>query len=223
MPGANKGALVAEGAYTYHRGDASTGHEAWRLEKLAHGGMTFESEIDLTAPAARQIQFTYEVTQQWAPVRVGLKIEGEGQFRTAEHRVVGGSWQATLETHGDKPTESAVAFGVKTEIEFLSPVFATPSLYRLNLQVGKSVTADVIAIDAASLAPAAVKRTIRCVGEEKTEVPAGKYSAWHYSIQTEGAAGEDQFWADRNGVVLLFQTAGGDSIKLARYRRIDRR
>jgi hypothetical protein len=223
MPNANKGVLVAEGAYTYQRGDTTIGHETWKLEKFAHGGLVFASEIELTAPAASRLHFTYEVTQQWAPVHFTARIDGEGQSKTGVHRVAVAQWQATLETRGEKAEEQSLEFTPKHEVSFVSPVFVTPSLYRLNLQVGQSQPVDLIAIDASTLAPRAEKRTLHCVAEEKVEVPAGKFSAWHYTAKTDGSESEDHFWADRNGVVLSYQTADGETMKLTRYRRIERR
>jgi len=85
------------------------------------------------------------------------------------------------------------------------------------LQVGLSREIDVIAIDPTTFGPRAAKLTYACIAEEKMEVPAGKFTAWHYT------ANEDHFWADRNGAVLLYQTPAGDMMKLARYRRIERR
>lgn len=217
MPKPNQGILVTEGAYTYHNGEASTGHEAWQLMKLAHGGLVFTSRVETTSPKVSTLNFTFEVTQHWAPVYFSARMDTEGKTLTSEQRAAGAQWQARLEPRGGDAQGLAVDFSAKHEVGFGSPVFLTPVLYRLNLQVGQAREVDAIAIDPATLAPHAVKQKYTCLAEEKIEVPAGQFSAWRY---TEG---ENQFWADRNGIVLLYQAATGDTIKLARYRRVERR
>ena len=217
MPGPNKGTVVTEGAYTYHHGDTLTGHEAWQLMKLAHGGLVFSSRVEMSAPQAATLNYTFQVTQHWAPVRLTARLDSEGKTLTTEQRVVGAQWQARVEPRGSDAQDLTLDFSPKHEISFVSPLIVTAALYRLNLQVGQSRKVDVIGIDPTAFIPSAAKQTFRCVAEEKTEVPAGKFSAWHYT------AGENHFWADRNGVVLLFQNAAGDATKLARYRRIERR
>jgi hypothetical protein len=217
MPTTNKGTVVTEGAYTYHHGDTSTGRETWQLSKLAHGGLVYSSRVEMTSPQAATLSFSFEVTQHWAPVRFAARLDAGGNTLTSEQRAVGAQWQARIEPHGGAAQDLALDFSAKHEISFISPVVLTPLLYRSNLQVGQSREVDAILIDPGTLAPRAAKLKYTCVAEEETEVPAGKFAAWHY---TEG---ETQFWADRNGVVLLYQVATGDAMKLARYRRIERR
>ncbi len=217
MPGPNKGTVVTEGAYTFHHGDASTGRETWQVMKLAHGGIVFSSRLEMTAPQAATLNYTFEVTQHWAPVSLTARFDAEGKTVTTEQRVADAQWQAHVEPRGGEAQDLALDFSPKHEISFASPLILTAALYRLNLQVGQSREVDGIAIDPTSFIPSAAKRTFSCAAEEKVEVPAGKYNTWQYK------EGENQFWADRNGVVLLYQSAAGDAIKLARYRRIERR
>ena len=217
MATTNKGTVMAEGAYTYEHGDASAARESWQLSKQAHGGLVFASRIEMTAPQAEVLSFSLEISQHWAPVQFSARIDAEGKTLTTEQRAVEGQWQARIEPHGGETQEVALEFSAKHEIGFLSPVVLTPTLYRSNLQVGQSLELDTITIDPATLVPHAAKQTYTCVAEEKITVPAGQFAAWHYT------QGENQFWADRNGVVLLYQTSAGDAMKLARYRRIERR
>jgi len=217
MPTPNKGTLIAEGAYTYQHGDTSTGHETWRLDKLAHGGLVFTSRIELTSPNTATLNLTFEATQSWAPVRFSARLDAAGRTLTSEQRTAGGQWQARIEPRGEPAQELALDFGAKHEVESASPVFLTATLFRQNLQVGQSREVDAILIDSTTFAPHAAKLKYTCVAEEKIEVPAGQFAAWHYT------ANDDHFWADRNGVVLLYQTATGDTMRLARYRRIERR
>ena len=217
MPGPNKGTVVTEGAYTYQRGDAATGHETWQLTKLAHGGFVFSSRVETTSPQAATLNYTFEVTQHWAPVRFTARRDADGKTMTTEQRAAGAQWQARVEPHGGDAQDLALDFSPKHEISFASPLILTAALYRLNLQVGQSREVDVIAIDPTTFVPSAAQRAFTCAVEEKVDVPAGKYSAWQYK------EGENQFWADRNGIVLQYQNAAGEVIQLARYRRIDRR
>jgi hypothetical protein len=73
----------------------------------------------------------------------------------------------------------------------------------------------------------AAKQNYSCAAEEKVEVPAGKFSGWRYTVRTVredgGTQAENSFWADRHGIVLRYASASGDEIRLARYRRIERR
>ncbi len=217
MPGPNKGTVITEGAYIFQHGDASTGRETWQLMKLAHGGIVFSSRIELTAPQAATLNYTFEVTQHWAPVSLTARLDAEDKTVTTEQHVAGAQWQARVEPRGGDAQDLALDLTPKHEISFASPLILTAALYRLNLQVGQSREVDVIVIDPSTFVPSAAKRTFSCAAEEKIEVPAGKYTTWQYK------EGENQFWADRNGVVLLYQNAAGDATKLARYRRIERR
>jgi hypothetical protein len=217
MATTNKGALVTEGAYTYEHGNMSTGHESWQLSKQAHGGLVFSSRIEMTAPHAETLSFSLEISQHWAPVQFSARLDAEGKTLTTEQRLVEGQWQARIVPHGEEAQAVTLDFSARHEIGFISPVVLTPTLYRSNLQVGKSLDVDTVTIDSDTLVPHAAKQSYTCIAEEKITVPAGQYAAWHYS------QGENQFWADRNGVVLLYQSATGDAIKLARYRRIERR
>ncbi|MDE3091421.1 MAG: putative glycolipid-binding domain-containing protein [Chloroflexota bacterium] len=223
MPTTNKGTLVVEGAYTHHHGDTATGHETWQLHKLAHGGMVFTSRVEWTAPQVAALNFTFEISQHWAPVHFAARRDEDGKTLSTEQRAADAQWRAHIETRGETPTELALDFSGKHEIGFASPLHSAVTLVRLNLQVGKSQDADAIWIDPKTFTPRAAKSKYTCIGEEKIEVPAGKYSAWHYSVQSDGAEALDHLWADRNGVVLLYQSALGDAAKLARYRRIERR
>jgi hypothetical protein len=217
MPTPNKGTGVTEGACTYHHAGAPTGHERWQLMKLAHGGLVFSSRIERTSPQAATLNYTFEVTQHWAPVSLTARRDAGNTTLTTEQRAVGAQWQARIEPRGGAAQDLALDFSPQHEITFASPLILTAALYRLNLQVGQSREVDVIVIDPTTFVPRAAKQTFSCVAEENIEVPAGKFSAWQYK------EGENQFWADRNGVVLLYQAASGDTIKLARYRRIERR
>ncbi len=217
MARTNKGTLIAEGAYTYFHGDASTGHETWRLDKLAHGGLVFTSRVELTAPKTSTLNLVFEATQSWAPVSLSARLDAEGKSLTSEQRAAGAQWQAHIEPHGGTAQDLAVEFSPKHEIGFLSPAFLTATLFRLNLQVGQSREVDAVVIDPTTFAPRAAKLKYACATEERIDVPAGNFAAWHYT------ANEDNFWADRSGVVLLYQTGAGGTMKLARYRRIERR
>jgi hypothetical protein len=217
MAPTNKGTVIAEGAYTYQHGDKLTGHESWQLSKQAHGGLVYSSRIELAEPRVETLSFSLEISQHWAPVQFAARIDKEGNTLTTEQRAIEGQWQARIEPHGGNSQEIALDFSAKHEISFFSPVVLTPILYRSNLQVGKSLELDTVTIDPATLVPHAAKQTYTCAAEEKITVPAGHFAAWHYT------QGENQFWADRNGVVLLYQSAAGDAMKLARYRRIERR
>ena len=217
MATTNKGTVIAEGAYTYEHGDTPTGRESWQLSKQAHGGLVFSSRVEMTTPRAETLSFSLEISQHWAPVQFTARLDAEGKTLTTDQRVVEGQWQARIELHGGETQQVALDFSPKHEVSFFSPVVLTPTLYRSNLQVGKSLELDTVSIDPATFVPHAAKQTYTCVAEEKLTVPAGQYAAWRYS------QGENQFWADRNGVVLQYQSATGDTMKLARYRRIERR
>ncbi len=217
MPSTNKGTVIAEGAYTYHYGESSTGHETWQLTKLAHGGLVFTSRIEMTSPQASTLSLTFEATQNWTPIHFSARLETEGKSLTSEQHAAGTQWLARIEPRGGHAQDLALDNSGKPELKFASPLFLTPTLFRLNLQVGQSRELDAIVIDEGTFAPRAAKLKYTCIAEEQVEVPAGKFAAWHY---TEN---ESNFWADRNGVVLLYETATGDTSKLARYRRIERR
>jgi hypothetical protein len=217
MATTNKGTVIVEGAYTYEHADKSTGHESWQLSKQAHGGLVYSSRIEMTAPRAETLSFSLEISQHWAPVQFTARLDADGKTLTTEQHAVEGQWQARIELFGGEAQEVALEFSAKHEISFFSPVVLTPTLYRSNLQVGKSLEIDTVTIDHATFVPNSAKHAYVCVAEEKIQVPAGQYAAWRY------AQGENQFWADRNGVVLMYQSANGDVMKLARYRRIERR
>jgi len=105
MARTNKGTLIAEGAYTYFHGDASRGHETWRLDKLAHGGLVFTSRVELTSPQTSTLDLTFEASQNWAPVRVSTRREAEGKSLTSEQRATGRQWQARIEPRGETAQE----------------------------------------------------------------------------------------------------------------------
>ncbi len=225
-----KGTLIADGMYTLHRGNASTGTENWRLEKLAHGGLVFTSRAELTRPKPIKWNFTFEISQHWSPVRFSIRLDADGKALASDQRVQGAQWSAHIETRQDKAKDSAMDFSNKHEVYFPSPLFNAVTLVRLNLQVGQSRDVDAVVINLLTLEPRAVRQTYACAAEEKIQVPAGNFSAWHYTVQTAhedvsspSAPAENNFWADRHGIVLLYQSASGDEVKLARYRRIERR
>ncbi|MCL4394632.1 MAG: hypothetical protein M1482_07490 [Chloroflexi bacterium] len=222
MPGA-KGTLIAEGAYSYESSESATGHESWSLEKLGHGGLVITTHGERNVPSAR-FQFTFELTQNWVPVQFSARIDSGDRTLITGQRVVDARWLARVESPGQEPVEAALDFTPKHEISYPSPVFEMAALYRLNLQVGQSSPEiDAIAIDGSTLVARTAKRQVSCVAEEKIEVPAGEFVAWRYSIKTADSQAQDEFWADRNGIVLLFKGADGHVAKLLRRRRVERR
>lgn len=222
-----KGTLIAEGIYTLHHGNTSTGTENWRLEKLAHGGLVLSSNAELSRPKALKWNFTFEINQHWAPVRFTIHLESDGKLLASEERAEGANWQVRLTPHGEAPKDSTMPFSGKHEVYFPSPLFNSVTLVRLNLQVGKAADVETIVLNLLTLEPRAAKQNYTCAAEEQVEVPAGKFSAWRYTVQTArddaGTPTENSFWADRHGTVLRYVSASGDEAKLARYRRIERR
>lgn len=222
-----KGTLIADGTYTHHHGNSNTGTEHWRLEKLAHGGLTFSSEADLTRPKALKWNFTFEINQHWAPVRFNIHLEADGKSLASEQHADGAVWHIRLIPHGEQPKDSTIPFSGKHEVYFPSPFFNSVTLVRLNLLVGKSADVETVVLNLLTLDARAAKQNYACAAEEAVEIPAGKFSAWRYTVTTlredGGAPTENSFWADRQGIVLRYASASGDEIKLARYRRIDRR
>jgi hypothetical protein len=213
----NKGTVIVDGAYLYAHDDKSTGRESWQLSKQAHGGLIFSSRVEITSPESEELSFSLEISQNWAPIRFTGRIDADGKTLTTEQHAVEGQWKARIERHGGDTQEVTLDFSAKHEISFFSPVVLTSTLYRSNLQVGKSLEIDTVTIDQATFVPHTEKQSYTCVAEEKITVPARQYAAWHYT------RGQDQFWADRNGVVLMYQSTSGGAMKLARYRRIERR
>jgi hypothetical protein len=218
-----KGQLVAEGTYTIHHGDVSTGRETWQLSKLAHGGLLFNSRAERTLPKPSTCSFTFEITQRWSPVLFAIRFDADGKVVTSEQRAEGTQWRAHVEPRGEQARDHTLDFSAKHAVSFASPLSNAVTLVRLNLQVGRSHEVDVIVIDLPTLEPRADRQKYVCTAEEKIEVPAGSFSAWHYTTSTNSAQSENHFWADRHGIVLLCQTADGDVMKLARYRRIEPR
>lgn len=219
---AAKGTLIAEGLYALERGETTTGRETWQLVKLAHGGMQFASRAETTQPKAMAWTFTYEITQRWAPLSFTIRLDNQGRDITSEQRAAGSQWLAHAEPRGESARDHAVPFAPHHAIEFPSPLFRAVSLVRLNLQVGQSTEVDAVDIDGTTLEPRAARHQYACVAEESIETPAGKFSAWHYTLRVE-AEPETHFWADRHGTLLLWQAADSHVAKLTRYRRIERR
>ncbi len=224
-----KGTLIAEGAYTLQRGQAATGNETWQLSKLAHGGLVFTSRAELTRPKPIKWNFTFEISQHWSPVRFSIRLDADGKTIASDQRAQGAQWRAHIEAREGEAKDSTIDFGNK-QVYFPSPLFSAVTLVRLNLQVGQAREVDALVINLLTLEPRAVKQTYTCVAEEKIQVPAGNFSAWRYTVQTAredasspSAPADNNFWADRHGIVLLYQSASGDEMKLARYRRIERR
>ena len=223
----SKGTLIADGSYTLHRGNTNTGTESWRLEKLAHGGLFFSSNAELARPKALKWNFTFEINQHWAPVRFTIHLDTEGKSIASEQHGDGALWRARVTAQGETPKDPSIAFSPKHEVYFPSPLFNAATLIRLNLPVGKSSDIETVVLNLLSLEPRAAKQNYACTAEEKVEVPAGNFSAWRYTLRTiredGGAPTENNFWADRNGIVLRYTSASGDETTLARYRRIERR
>lgn len=248
-----KGTLIAEGVYTLHHGQTATGNETWQLSKLEHGGLVFTSRAELTRPKPLKWNFTFEISQHWSPVLFSIHLDTDGKALASDQRVQGAQWRAHIEARGrksspdqrvrvalsnqagddlreDQAKESTIDFSNKHEVYFPSPLFNAVTLVRLNLQVGQSRDVDAVVINLLTLEPRPVKHTYACAAEEKTLVPAGNFSSWRYTVQTAregtsspGAPAENNFWADRHGIVLLYQSSSGDEARLARYRRIERR
>jgi hypothetical protein len=218
-----KGTLLVEGTYTVQHGETPSGYEMWKLAKLAHGGLVFTAHREVTQPQPVIWGLTYEITQHWSPVRLSLRVDADGKTITSEQRATETQWLARVEPRGGSARDYALDFSGKPEIVFASPVFSAVTLVRLNLQVGQSREVDAIVVEPATLEPRAVKQIYACVGDEKVEVAAGKFSAWHYTVRASDAQAENHFWADRQGVVLLYQLADGIGMRLTRCRRIERR
>ncbi len=218
-----KGTLLVEGTYTVQYGDAVSGYEMWKLSKLAHGGMLFTTQREVTQPQPAIWSMTFEITQHWAPTRLSLRVDVEGRTLISEQSGTETQWLARVETRGKPPREYALDSDSSREIVCASPVLGTVTLMRLGLQVGQSREVNAIVIDPLTLEPRALKQTWLCVGDEKIEIAAGKFSAWLYTIRTADTAVEDRLWADRQGVVLRYEAAQGEGTRLTRYRRIERR
>ncbi len=222
-----KGTLIADGAFTLHHGNTDTGVENWRLEKLAHGGLVFSSNAELARPKPLKWNYTFEINQHWAPVRFTIHLDLDGKSLASEQRADDAAWRVRVTPNGEEPKDSAVAFSNKHEVYFPSPLFNAVTLVRLNLLVGKSSDVETVVLNLFTLEPRPAKQNYACAAEEQVEVPAGKFSAWHYTVRTAredgGAPTENSFWADRHGTVLRYASASGDEVKLARYRRIERR
>ncbi len=222
-----KGQLISEGAYTFHQGDETIGHETWQITRLARAGLLITSSAELARPNALKWNLNYDISQHYAPVQLSIHIDAEGKSIASEQHAADAQWIARTQTHGEEPVERAVAFSPKHEVDFPSALFNAVTLVRLNLQVGQSSSFNVVYIDTPTLEPQSVTQKYACIAEEKIVVPAGTFSAWHYTMHTEreGASAqpaENNFWADRHGIVLLYQAADGLTMKLARYKRIER-
>lgn len=224
-----RGQTVAEGAYTTLRNDETVGHETWLLSKMAHSGLLFTSHEEETGSQPMSWNLSYQLTQHWVPTNLTVRTEKANQTLSSEQQIEGARYVARIESHGAEPREVTLEWNGKSQVDFPSPIFAAVTLIRLNLQVGQSQTVDAVLVTPQSLEPRRAKQVYTCVAEEKVEVPAGAFSAWHYTVRTGDEANapaegpEVHFWADRHGIVLLQQEQDGREVKLTRYRRTDRR
>ena len=217
-----KGQPVAEGAYITTRGEETIQRETWQLARMARG-LIFTSRAEQTPTQPQNWNFSYVVTQNWSPAEFSIHLEANGQAVASEQRVQGSQYIARIEPRGGESKEHALEISPQHQLDYASPLFAAVTLIRLNLQVGQSREVDAVRIPLPALEPHAVKLKYTCVGEEQLEIPAGRFSAWHYTASAPDNPAESHLWADRNGIILQHRSAEGTETKLTRYRRIDRR
>ncbi len=218
-----KGQLIAEGTYVTARGAETVERETWQLSQIAHGVMLFTNRAETSQPQARTWSFTYEITPNWDPVSVTIRVDADGKTTTSEQRAEGARYTAHIEPRGETARDLALDFGAQHQLIFPSPVFIAVALVRLNLQVGQSRDADGVEITLPTLEPRAVKAHYECTAEEKVAVPSGEFSTWHYTRRAQDAETASDYWADRHGIVLQARSADGSETKLTHYRRIERR
>ncbi len=238
-----RGQPLAEGTYTVTRDDTQVGRETWQLTKKAHGGLLFSSTAERTQAQPIHWDLTYEVTQHWTPEALSIHFRSDGQEQASEQHFEGTRYIAMTRPAGSPEADQVVRIlelNARQPVEFPSPIFTAVTLVRLNLQVGQTQPIDAVEVTAPTLEPRMRKLVYTCLNEEKIQVPAGSFSAWHYvrkesndEGKTEGAPASDteaqpvsietHFWADRHGIVLLEQRPDGDVVRLARYRRTERR
>ncbi len=218
-----KGQLVAEGTYVTTRGGETVEHETFQLSQIAHGVMLFTSHSESTQPGELNLNLTYEITPQWDPVSITMRLEMAGKTVISDQRVQGSQYTAHIEPRGEAPRDLTLDFGAEHQLVFPSPVFTAVALVRLNLQVGQSRDVEGVEIVLPTLEPRAVKAHYACTAEEQVAVPSGEFTAWHYTRKSGEPAAETNYWADRHGIVLQVRSADGAETKLARYRRIERR
>ncbi len=218
-----KGQLVAEGTYVTTRGDETTQRETWQLSQIAHGVLLFASRAERTQPQALNWNLTYEITPNWDPVSLAVRVDSDGESITGDQRAEGNQYTAHIEPHGRPARDLALEFGAQHQLAFPSPVFTAVALVRLNLQVGQFRDVNGVEVVLPSLEPRPAKAHYECTAEEKVSVPAGEFSAWHYTRRVQDDGPATDYWADRHGIILLVRTPDGAETRLARYRRIERR
>ncbi len=223
-----KGKLIAEGTNQFFTNGANTGHEQWQISQLGHGGILLTSRAEFTAPhpvapGKQTWNFTYEVDRSWSPVSLSIRLEREGQMLTTTQRAEADRWVAQVESAGETKNYE-LPFSNQHEVDFGSSLFNTVTLLRTRLPVGSSRELDVIFVMPDSLIPNPDRQLYECLAEEKTQVPAGNFSALKYRMTHPGKenARVNEFWADRSGIVVLYKSQG-DEIQLTHYRRNERR
>ena len=223
-----KGKLLTEGTNQFFTDQVERGRETWQISQLGHGGILITSRAEFSAPHPVAPQggswnLTYEVDRAWSPVSLTLRVEQEGHVLNSTQRVAGDRWVAEIDNAGQVASYE-LPFSNKHEVDFGSTLFNSVTLLRARLPVGASRDLDVIFVQPDSLVPAAVKQRYECLVEEKVQVQAGSYRALKYqlTLPAEATARAYEFWADHAGIVLLYQSQS-DEIRLARYRRIERR
>lgn len=217
-----KGQPIAEGTYTTSRGPETIRHETWQLARMAHGAV-LTSKAEILQPQPMTWSFDYTVTQNWVPAQFSIHLTVDGKTIASDQRIQAAQYVARTKPAGQESNDQTVDFDSKSQLDYDSPLFTVVTLFRLNLQVGQTAEVDAVRIAIPELEPRRVKLKYVCVAEESIEIPAGKFSAWHYTVGTDGESAESHFWADRNGIVLQYRYGNGDETKITRYRRIDRR
>lgn len=236
-----RGQPIAEGMYAITRKETAIGRETWQLAKMAHSGLLFTSTAEWTEAPPLRWNVKYEVTTHWISEALSVHLNTDGEERASEQHYEGTRYISTTRPAGPgEETTRILELSSRRPIEFPSPIFTAVTLVGLNLLVGQSQPVDTVRVKMPTLEPSLVKLVYTCLKEEKIEVPAGSFSAWHYvrtEIHEAGAGQETQtsdteskpvsqethFWADRHGIVLLEQRPDGDTVQLTRYRRMEHR
>ncbi len=221
-----KGQLMAEGTYQWSVDGTQTGRETWQISQLGHGGIIVASRAEFTTPNASNWNLTFELDRSWSPLSLTVHVATEGQALASRQHREEDRWLAEVESGGQTSTYEQ-PFSSAHEVDFGSPLFNTVTLLRTRLPVGASRDLDVVFIPTDSLVPTADRQRYECLAEEKAQGPAGSYPGFKYRMTHPDRenARANEFWADRHGVIVDYQSRNGTLIEmgLARYRQITRR
>lgn len=193
------------GAWDLFSGADLVGRETWRLGR-AGGARQYHATIARTAPVEHTQTLRLDLTGDHLPAALAIHVDLPGGSETVAGEFAPGRWTFRIRRTGVEVVHEVEA-DPASHLDYLSPVFNTATLLRLDLDVGEED--DIVAVylepvGPASFTPRLVRQRYERLSDGAITVVAGTFAAERYRYTNLETGWTGEIAADEFGTVLRY-------------------